>query len=462
MPSLSSPARLSPIALILLAGCLVRGLVVWTTADVPPRIADERHYLELATSLVEGRGFAFSYGLTSLRPPLYPAVIAGTWTATGTQSLVAVRALQIIFGLATAWLVFLIGRRVYDERAGLAAAAIVAFYPTLVFANALILTETLFALLVVLVVWLAIRLVDRPSLVLGLATGMSIGLAALTRSVLWPFPVVLAAIMLWAVRAPLIRRFAIAAAIVAGFAGTVAPWAVRNTRLQRVPVLIDTMGGMNLRMGNYAYTPHDRIWDAVSMQGEKLWIVGLPPEAPDGGEWTEGQKERWARDRAIEFMLANPGLTAWRAAIKFGDFWGLDRDFIAGVERGLYAPPLWVTATAGAAMLLAYPLVITLTLGAIALAPPSDRRAHVIMLVLVIFVCALHTIVFGHPRYRLPLMPILAVYAGAAVTRLEWAAVRNRAAWPAMAGAGVLMALWAVQFAVRDWTALARLLRVVS
>jgi hypothetical protein len=84
------------------------------------------------------------------------------------------------------------------------------------------------------------------------------------------------------------------------------------------------------------------------------------------------------------------------------------------------------------------------------------------MLVLVIFVCALHTIVFGHPRYRLPLMPILAVYAGAAVTRLEWAAVRNRAAWPAMAGAGVLMALWAVQFAVRDWTAVARLLRVVS
>ena len=84
------------------------------------------------------------------------------------------------------------------------------------------------------------------------------------------------------------------------------------------------------------------------------------------------------------------------------------------------------------------------------------------MLVLVIFVCALHTIVFGHPRYRLPLMPILAVYTGAALTRLEWATVRSRAAWPAMAGAVALMALWAVQFAVRDWTAVTRLLRDAS
>ncbi len=459
----SSPrARLSPLLVVLLLGCLVRAFLVWATAGMPARIADEHHYLEIATSLVEGRGFAFAAGPTSLRPPLYPYLVAGVWTLTGSHSLVAVRALQVVLGLATAWLAFLIARRVYDARAGVAAAAIVAFYPALLFANVLILTETVFALLVLVVVWAALRLLDRPSLLMAAATGAAVALAALTRSVLWPFPVVLAALVAWWVPGSLVRRLAVGAAVVAGCALVLAPWAVRNTRLQRVPVLVDTMGGMNLRMGNYAHTPHDRIWDAVSMGGDKLWIVGLPPEPPGGGVWTEGQKERWARQEALRFMREHPGLTAWRALIKFGDFWGLDRDFIAGVERGLYHPPALVTAVAGVAMLAAYPVLIVLALWAIVLSPPADWRAHVLMVGLVLFVCALHTVVFGHPRYRLPLMPVLAVYAGAAWTRLEWAAVWRRGAWPALAGTAALAALWAIQFAVRDWPAVARLLRDVS
>ena len=447
---------------VLLLGCLVRAFLVWATAGMPARIADERHYLEIATSLVEGRGFAFADGPTSLRPPLYPYLVAGVWTLTGSRSLVAVRALQVALGLATAWLAFLIGRRVYDERAGVAAAAIVALYPALLFANVLILTETVFALLLLVVVWASLRLFDRPSLLMAAATGAAVALSALTRSVVWPFPVVLAALVAWWVPGGLARRLALGAAVVAGFAVVVAPWAVRNTRLQGVPVLVDTMGGMNLRMGNYAHTPHDRIWDAVSMRGDKLWIVGLPDEPPGGGVWTEGQKERWARQEALRFMRAHPGLTAWRALIKFGDFWGLDRDFIAGVERGFYHPPALVTAVAGAAMLAAYPVLILLALWAVVLAPPADWRPHLLMIVLVLFVCALHTVVFGHPRYRLPLMPVLAIYAGAAVTRLEWGALRRRDAWPALAGSAALAALWAIQFAVRDWPAVSRLLRDVS
>ena len=35
----------------------------------------------------------------------------------------------------------------------------------------------------------------------------------------------------------------------------VAPWAVRNTRLHGVFTVVDTMGGLNLLMGNYAHTP---------------------------------------------------------------------------------------------------------------------------------------------------------------------------------------------------------------
>ena len=92
--------------------------------------------------------------------------------------------------------------------------------------------------------------------------------------------------------------------------------------------------------------------------------------------------------------------------------------------------------------------------------PPADWRSHLLLILLVLFVTALHSIVFGHPRYRLPLMPILAVYAGAAVSGRAWR--RLREGWhvtllPAALAVG-LAAIWATKFFVRDWPLVKQLL----
>ncbi len=219
------------------------------------------------------------------------------------------------------------------------------------------------------------------------------------------------------------------------------------------------MGGLNLRMGNYEYTPHDRIWDAVSMSGDKSWIVGIPLAPPGGGPWTEGKKDKWARGEAVAFMLAHPVLTAWRACIKFGDFWALDRDFVAGVMHGLYDPPRWALLVVGTALLAAYPLLLALSLAGVWLFPPDDRRLHALLLLVIVAICGLHSIVFGHPRYRLPLTPLLAVYAGAAITRLaRHTAIDRRRLWPLAASLLVAVSLWVVQFIARDAGFLGRLL----
>jgi hypothetical protein len=74
------------------------------------------------------------------------------------------------------------------------------------------------------------------------------------------------------------------------------------------------------------------------------------------------------------------------------------------------------------------------------------------VLLAIVFVCALHVVVFGHPRYRLPLMPLLMLYAGAALTRVRLKEVLDvRRSWPALAGGVLFIAIWIVQFAVRDW-----------
>jgi 4-amino-4-deoxy-L-arabinose transferase-like glycosyltransferase len=415
--SLASPGPTPAAVLVwVLVGALaIRLLLLVGTAAMGPRIADERDYIELATSLVDGRGFAFMSGPTSLRPPLYPAFIASLWEATGTHSLQLVRAAQAVLALVTAWLVYKLGCDLYDARTALVAAAVTAFYPAIMFDNMMALSESLFTILVVAALFALVRLVRAPNLARSAGAGILLGLAALTRSVLWPFPLVLAPLVGWWTPGPVRHRLLIAASLLGGA--------------------------------------------LLTIEGERSWIVGIPPAPPDGGPWTEGKKERWARSEAVRFVLANPGLTLWRSCIKFADFWGLDRDFLAGIQHGMFHPPVWFTVVAGAAMLLAYPVVLACALAGIWLAPPADRRAHVLLLLLVAFVCGLHSVVFGHPRYRLPLTPVLALYAGAACVRLNRATLLDpRRAWPVALAFGAAVAIWTIQLFIRDAAFMSRLL----
>ncbi len=445
----------------LAAGLVLRLAVLASTASLGTPIADEQHYARLGANLLAGHGFAMEPGQpTSIRPPLYPAMLAMIWAVAGSGNLQAVRAVQIGLSLVTAWLAYLLGRRLYGPAVGRLGAVVCWLYPSLVFSNSLILTETLFTLLLLAFVVLAVRLVQEPSFAAAAACGAALAAAALTRSVLWPTPFLLCPLLVLLLRAPLGRRLALSATVFAAFAIVLAPWSVRNTRLQGTFTTVDTMGGINLRMGNYEYTPEDRMWDAVSVTGERNWVYALSQDRLPG-PITEGVKDKWAQRRAVRYMLANPGTTIRRAIIKFGDFWGLEREFLAGVQQGLFNPPRWFQVAAVVSILAAYVAVVLAGAAGAWVAAPADWRLHVVALFPVVLVTAAHTIVFGHSRYHFPLMPILGVYAAALLCA-------GRAAWPRVASPSVLgaalttmvlSAFWVRQVFIVDAGRIAALLR---
>jgi 4-amino-4-deoxy-L-arabinose transferase-like glycosyltransferase len=410
------------LAAALLLGLVVRVGALWATRDLGTEIVDEQHYTQIATSILDGHGFAWGPGRpTSIRPPLYPGLLAVIFSVTGPMNLQPVRVLQILMALATVALVYQLGRRVFNDSIACYAAGIFWLYPSLVFFNFTILTETLFTFLLVAFVLTAVIVVQRPRWGTALLCGVTLGLAALTRSVLWPLPLVLCPLIALLVRAPMATRLAMPALVLAGYAVTVGPWAVRNTKLQHVFTVVDTMGGGNFRMGNYEHTPDERMWAAVELTGEKNWSYALSQEFP-GREFTEGEKEKWAQKKAVEYMLAHPGTTARRAAIKFGDFWGLEREFIAGVQKGMYTPPFWLAMIAAALTIGVYVAIALLGGAGVWLARP-EWRTHVILLLPIVAIMGVHMLAFGHSRYHLPLMPILILYASALVwtrPRLSW------------------------------------------
>ena len=437
---------------MLLVALVIRLALLASSTTMPLQIVDEQHYAQLASNLLHLQQFAFTPGdLTSMRPPLYPAFVAALWKVAGSEDPQVVRAVQVVLGLLLVVGTYVLTLRLYSRRPAIIAAAIIAFYPSFLYAGVLVLTELLFTVFVLAFALLFLAVIERPRGGVAVAMGALLGMAALTRSVLWPFPVVLLPLLVLAVRASMRTRLVMAACCLLGFALVVGPWAVRNTRLQQTLVIVDTMGGMNLRMGNYEHTPEDRIWDAVALAGEKSWSYELR-NVPNVLDWTVGQKEKWAQRAAIAYMVDHPWITLRRSIIKFADFWGLEREMVAAFKAGLYNPPRWFALLAMVTVVVTYPLIVLSAAIGIWRAAPAERRAHWLMLAVICFVMAVHTIVYGHSRYHLPLVPFLAIYAAAAWTQVSWRGlfVSPRLAAAPVAMMAVLVAVWSHEVFFRD------------
>jgi 4-amino-4-deoxy-L-arabinose transferase-like glycosyltransferase len=420
-------AELWRLGALLLIGLVVRLVILWRFAGIGVAIVDEQHYDQLAVSIVERGEFAFAPGqLTSIRPPLYPAVVAGVYSVAGVQNYQAVRALQIAMSLATTCLVYLLARRLYNERVALVAAAIHCFYPSLLGAGALVLTEIQFTLLVLGFLVLVERYLSTSSRWALAGAGVVLGLAALTRSALWLFPpVAVMFILVLGTDRTWLGRIASSAALVVAFAAVLAPWTIRNTRLQQTFTTVDVMGGRNVMMGNYEHTPWHRPWAAIDMDGEQAWHRVLSKHHGGFAGKTQGQIDKLAMKYALGYMAAHPLETLQLSSAKFFHFWQLERELVAGAKQGFWGPISTPTLLLLAAVILgAYVATIVLGIFGFALVPPQNWRMQLFLLLLTAYVTALHCVAFGHSRYHLPLMPILMIYAAALL--VNWRKVGSK------------------------------------
>jgi len=452
-----SAPSLRALVLILLIGALIRIGLLWWWRHEPLRIYDEQDYNRLAVSLIERGEFALKPGdPCSARPPLYPAMVAGIYAVADRLPVVdrlnAVRIVQAGLGLLLTLQVYLLAARLYDSRIGLLAAGIACFYPSLLgFAN-LLLSEVLFSVLL-LAAMLALQAhFRRPSYGRLALFGVWLGLATLTRSVLWPsFPFFAAYLILVHAGESWRSRFAFAAVAVLSFALVLAPWAVRNTRLQNTFVPVDVLGGRNMMMGNYEHTAFYRSWATMSQaKGERSWHRTLAREHPDYYQKTQGQRDKLAMRRGFQYVFEHPAVTAQRDLVKFINFWQLERTLVAGLMFGWWGDlPRPAIIAAAAVIMGGYALVQIAGIYGFVMTPPGEKRLHWGLLLVTLFVCGVHTLVFAHSRYHLSLMPLVFPYAAAAV--LGWRSIWNRLSGGRFVVATAITLLLAASWLWQTW-----------
>jgi 4-amino-4-deoxy-L-arabinose transferase-like glycosyltransferase len=223
-----------------------------------------------------------TYGLIPGEPSAYTQPLYGwflipvywifgrTWWSVGIA--------QILLAVVTAVLVYEIGRRLLDSRAGLIGAAIATLNPYLIWHDMHINREIVDQVVAAALVLLTLVVAERPSLKLATLLGAVTGLSMLGNTRLIGVPVLCAVYL--AFRLPRARATALVSGLVIlGATVVVMPWLIRN----------------DVNVGCFAITTDGRaMWKANNPRTYALlssgqWIDNIgqhPPRPPEPGHLT--------------------------------------------------------------------------------------------------------------------------------------------------------------------------------
>ncbi len=319
--------------------------------------------------------------------------LQSTFESNGSEFYLLGRLLTIFYAVATVPVIYLIGRRVFGERAGLIASGLFVLYPIAVTHAQMVRTDSAAAFFGALGLWLCLRLYDQPTARNRILAGLVIGLAISTRYFMVALIPVLAAVellVLW-------RQ-------------------VRSRELTRLSWL---HGGLGLTAVAAAFaitTPYffldfTTAWGSVNHEarGTHLGADGLSrsenfiwymTEAiPDSITWTQT-------------MLAALGavLVAWRRQPQQILLAGLAAIFLVGVSLSRLHWQRWLIPILPLlALLVGHALNVAIGwLSAYLKLRPAATRGLALLIVLLVSIWPAHTLVLQDIRQATPSTRILA------------------------------------------------------
>jgi hypothetical protein len=388
--------------------------------------------------------------------PLYPYFLGVIYSIFGRQ-LMLVYLLQVGFGVATCWLTALLGRRMFGVAAGNLAALMSALFLPSIFYEAQI--EKTFLSVFLVAAFLVLALDPRQSA--RLAAGAVLALASLTRANLILFIPIGIAMLLFEregrvsrrrgpavadtplspvsydfLRAPQERGMRQAAAFLVGAVLVLLPILLRNYYVEGQWVLTTSQAGQNFYIGNNPMNTTGSYIVPPSIRPDPRYEemdFRAAAEKATGRKLTPQEVSQYWWDESFKHMRKDPVFAQMMMLRKFMVFWN---DYEIPDNLNMYLMERW-------SWVLRLPLLGIGALTALAvLGAGVWFREKVEVRILVAFTaiyCVTVVAFFVFSRYRIQIVPVLVVFAAAAVLWLEQQI--RRARWENVAGgsAAILM-----------------------
>lgn len=395
------------IALVLRAGWV---LMRWAQQGAALEFPDEALHWELATNLMHGGALVSDDGRFAARMPLYPIFLA-YFASFGEAGVLLARLAQCVLGAAVAAIAYRLTRKALDRRIGVIAGLLVAIDPFAIFFSNLLLTEVLFTVLAVSIIACAWFYLTGPRRVLSL-----FGLALFGPAVILTRPsaagwIPLIWLLVWLAAIDRGRTFAQLLLCPVVLLLLLLPWGLRNEHVLGSPAWLSTNGGVTL---------YDAQGPQADGSSDQAFLERLE-ENPEFSAMSEVERDAALQERALDHMRTNPARVLRLAVVKLMRTWNPFPNFVD--YRGSRAAWVGAMYTVG---------VIALALVGMArglsrrLRPhqmtfwrllPGPRTFQALLWLPVLYFTFVHCIYIGSVRYRVPLMPLLAIGAATAFIR---------------------------------------------
>jgi len=354
--------------------------------------------------------------------PLYPYLLAVIYSLFG-PSAWAVRICQALFGAVACVALARAGARFFDERVGWIAGLFLALYPPAIFFDGILQKASLDLLLMTTLLWVVARAQDSAQFRWFIAAGAALGAMTLNRenaAALAPLLLFWIGWLAW----PKLAAVALprAAMFCLGLALALVPVGLRNYYVGGAFLLTTSQMGSNFYIGNHAgasggYDPMRAGRGDPTFESEDARILA---EDDLKRPLTSREVSRYWMDRSWQFIRQNPVAWARLLAWKWFMTWNA-AEAVDAEALSTHARQSWALATLEYA--LHFGVLIPLAALGIWTTRRDWRRLWILYAMLLVFAAAV-TAFFVFARYRYPMAPVAALFAGAGIASI-WDFIRE-------------------------------------
>jgi len=412
--------------LILAISVIVRILASFYLGDVVnalPGVTDQLSYHNLAIRVMDGYGFSFGepwWPLTAANAPtahwsyLYTFFLVGVYSVFGVHALAARLIQSIIVGIFHPLLVYWIGKRLINDKVGLAGALITAIYGYFIYYSATLMTEPFYITGILAVLFVAIRWVQestadhKNSLLYGILLGIFATATILLRQL---FLLVVPFILLWVGYVRLREKQPVLPGIIVSLVViglTILPFTIYNYQRFDRFVLLNTNAGFAFFWGNL---PQYGTEFEPIMNSESRNYFSVIPEKYHGLD--EAALDQALLKEGISNVLSDPGrylLLSLSRIPSYFMFWpSPESGMISNLTRvgsyGIFLPfmiygvYLWLRdRITGTKFSFTHPMSL--------------------LILFAVVYTIIHVLTWTLVRYRLPVDAVMIVFAGVALVDL--------------------------------------------
>jgi len=378
--------------LIVILAFLLRLLFVKNNSSLP--YSDAAVYDNLAFSIAQGNGYVNLNGSPhSFYPPAYPFFLSMIYSLFG-HSYAVVRIIQSAIGAFSILFIYLIARKYISQILSLTVSALFLMYLPFIRSAGLLLTESVFTFILLLIIFYILRTQERDSVGDYIILGLLLGVGMLTRSVMLFFPIFLAPLFLWSLKKwgkKAILNYVVMSLV---FLTVVLPWTFRNYSVYRRLVPISTASGL----GFYSsYCPKGGVFGLLADPNDPIMVEANKIE-------DAASKSSFLFKKTLRFIADNPKKVLLLEAKKAVYFWApFDWEIVGGK---------WFN--------FIYVVIVPFFLVGLYLSFKAIKRSYPILLPIIYF--QIMTLIFyGSPRFRLPIEPYIFILGAFGFQRCkEW------------------------------------------